>query len=365
LKAQKLVEAQSFKEAISLLRGTVRRHPADAGARLMLGTALALLPRRSEALEELGAAIRLRPDFAPGHHALGLALARFVEPERARQAFEKAVDLDPRFAQAHVDLALVLAQIGEVNRAVTHLEKAIEIEADSPRAAYAHHLRGLLYAERDQPELAARAFERAVALRPDHAEAFLHLGLARRRLLDFKGTVAALRQAARLYPESAQMHYELGRELLRAGQAGEAIVHLRTAVRSRPEDTAALYSLARALRIAGQTIEAEDVAARMRKLRSRTEQADKNAFEGSRFNNEGIALERAGNLPLAIQRYASALELDPLNTVFRRNLALALCRTGRWSEGTEELKEVLRLDPGDQEAAKALYIAMERAERKP
>jgi tetratricopeptide (TPR) repeat protein len=364
-KAQRLIETGSFEEAVSLLRGTVERHPADTDARLLLGTALALLPRRSEALEELAEAVRLRPDFAPAHHALGMAFARFVEPELARRAFEKAIALDPRFAQAHISLSLVLAQVGEADGAARHLEAALEIEGDSPAAAYAHYLRGLLYSEQERPEQAASAFVKAVALRPDYADAFLHLGLARRRLLDFEGSLAALRQAVRLSADSGQAHYELGKELLRAGEARLAIVHLRTAVRIKPEDTGALYNLARALRSGGQPEEAAQVAARLRGIRSRSAQAEQHAFEGSQLNNEGIERERSGKMHAAIERYASALELDPLNTVFRRNLGLALCRVGRWQEGIEELREVLRLDPNDGDATKALYIALENAQRKP
>jgi tetratricopeptide (TPR) repeat protein len=364
-RAQRLIESGSFPEAISLLRGTVERHPGDADARRLLGTALALLPRRSEALEELQAAVRLRPDFAPGYYALGMALARFVEPEQARVAFEKAIERDPRFAPAHVNLALVLAQLRRLDDALRHLETAVEIEGDSPAAANAHRLRGLLYREQDRPEQAVAAFEKAVALSPDDAEAFLHLGLARRKLLDDKGAVAALREAVRLSPDNPEARYELGRDLLRAGQAREALVHLRAAVRSRPEDMAALYNLARALRTDGQTGEAEEVAARILEIRSRTEQARQHVFKGSQLNNEGIELERSGKLEAAVDRYASALEVDPLNTVFRRNLALALCRKGRWQEGIQELREVLRLDPNDEAAAKALYIAQEMAQRKP
>jgi tetratricopeptide (TPR) repeat protein len=288
-----------------------------------------------------------------------------VEPERARQAFEKAIELDPRLAAAHVNLALVLAQVGQTDAAARHLEKAVQIEGDSPAAAYVHRLRGLLYSEQDRPERAVSAFEKAVALRPDDAEAFLHLGLARRRRLDFAGSLAALRQAVRLSPDSARAQYELGRELLRAGEAEPAAVHLGIAVRSVPDDKAALYALARALLMSGQPKEAEEVAARLRMVRSRAQQVDQHAFEASRLNNEGVELERAGSLQGAIERYASALEVDPLNTVFRRNLGLALCRAGRWGEGVAELREVVRLDPSDQDAAKALYVALEKAAKEP
>jgi Flp pilus assembly protein TadD len=88
-------------------------------------------------------------------------------------------------------------------------------------------------------------------------------------------------------------------------------------------------------------------------------------FRSAELNNEGLELERSGKLEAAMQRYSSALELDPLNTVFRRNLALGLCRQGRWEEGIQELQEVLRLDPNDEKATKALFIALDMAQRKP
>jgi len=43
------------------------------------------------------------------------------------------------------------------------------------------------------------------------------------------------------------------------------------------------------------------------------------------------------------------------------NYALALCRVGRWRDGIAELREVLRVDPDNADAAKALYIAVDQA----
>jgi predicted Zn-dependent protease len=65
-------------------------------------------------------------------------------------------------------------------------------------------------------------------------------------------------------------------------------------------------------------------------------------------------------LRAAAEKYRAALDLDPLNSGFRRNLALVLCRLGLWKEGVAELREVLRLDPNDADATKALYIALEK-----
>jgi len=40
-----------------------------------------------------------------------------------------------------------------------------------------------------------------------------------------------------------------------------------------------------------------------------------------------------------------------------------LCRLGRWQQGAAELREVLRLDPNNAAAAKALYIAHDENEK--
>jgi tetratricopeptide (TPR) repeat protein len=360
-RARGLIQSGSLVEAVRLLRELVERQPEDADTRLLLGTALALLPRRSEALEELQAAIRLRPDSAPAHDALGMAYSRFVEPELARRAFVRAVELDPNALRPRVHLALTLAERGETDAALRHLSVATESEGEDAERGYAHYVAGLIHSERDAPQRAAEAFEAAAALDPADAAARVQLGLARARLRDSDGAIAALERAVALAPKDPRARYQLGRQLLRADRAREAVVHLEAAVEAQPRDRATLYSLVRALRVAGRAGEAGTLQARLRELTEGRGQGDQATFEAGRLNNAGIELEAAGRLGDAVERYRSALELDPLNSVFRRNLALALCRMGEWSECARELEEVLRLDPNDEQASRALYIALEKA----
>jgi tetratricopeptide (TPR) repeat protein len=79
------------------------------------------------------------------------------------------------------------------------------------------------------------------------------------------------------------------------------------------------------------------------------------------LNNDGVELEKSGKLSAALEKYRSALELDPLHGGYRRNLALGLCRLGQWEQGIAELREVLRQNPNDEETTRALYIALEQA----
>ena len=78
-RAKRMLQAGSKDQAIALLREVLREKPDYADAHLLLGTALALVPERSEALKELQKAVELQPKSAMAYFALGTAQARFAE----------------------------------------------------------------------------------------------------------------------------------------------------------------------------------------------------------------------------------------------------------------------------------------------
>jgi hypothetical protein len=49
------------------------------------------------------------------------------------------------------------------------------------------------------------------------------------------------------------------------------------------------------------------------------------------------------------------------DAVFRRNFALAFCLLGHWERRIAELEDVIKADPEDVKAARALYIVLENA----
>jgi eukaryotic-like serine/threonine-protein kinase len=114
------------------------------------------------------------------HHLLS---GSFFELPKAVAAFRAAAELDPAYAAAHAGLALAL--VGQaVHRAVPHQQafadarvaalRALVIDSESADAHVA--LGGVLFlGDWDWPE-AERSFERALAINPNHPEAFLHYG---------------------------------------------------------------------------------------------------------------------------------------------------------------------------------------------
>ena len=206
--AKQLLAGDSLEEAISLLRGILEQDPKNAEAHVLLGSALALVPRRSEAIAELRRALELRPDSAPVYNTLGMALARFAELDAARKAFESALELDPQFADAHVNLTLVLGQLKEFDLAIGHITRAIELQGDSPASAYSHYLKGRLYDKQAMTVEALQEFEKAVHLRPRFAQAYVELGTTRAKLFRSRSpSLSKSAQAAatdhRFFPEAS------------------------------------------------------------------------------------------------------------------------------------------------------------------
>jgi tetratricopeptide (TPR) repeat protein len=364
-KARELVAKGSLNEAEATLRQIIAADPNSVDARILLGTVLALEGVRGESLEQLSTAVRLRPSSANAHNQLGVALSRFLEIKPAREEFEKALELDPNLAEAHVNLSLILAQTGELDPAGEHLDRAIELQGNSRAAAYAHYLRAKVWGAQDQNQKSTAEFQKAVQLRPDYAEAWSDLGGMRRLALDHDGAMQALERAVALKPDDALAQYRLGQLYLQDGQALKAALHLKQALSYAPDDRATLYNLMLALRRTGQSEEAKPIEERMAELQHQSDRASDVGLAASGLNSEGIQLEKSGDIRAALAKYRAALDLDPTGFGFRLNYALALCRLGRWQDGVVELREVLRLDPDNADAAKALYIATEQVKAQP
>jgi tetratricopeptide (TPR) repeat protein len=360
-KAESLLSKGATAEAVVVLRQIVADDPRNVDAHLLLGTVLALSGDRGESIKQMAVAVQLRPESAGGHNQYGMVLSRFIELKTARQEFEKALELDPALAEAHVNLSLILAQAGELISAGDHLDQAIKLQGEMRTAAYTHYLRAKIWLAQKEMAKSESELQIAVKLRPDYAEAWSDLGGVRRLEGDAKGARQALEEAVALNSHDSTAQYRLGQLYLQEGESGKALDHLKIALLGDPSDVATLYSLDRALRKAGKLEEAKPIEKQLADLRAKSDRASTVALAASRLNDEGIAMERSGDVRAALAKYRAALDLDPTGTGFQLNYGLALCRLGRWDDGIAELREVLRLDPDNQEAAKALYIAIDQA----
>jgi len=348
-------------QALRVLKEIIAADPQNASARLLLGSVLQEAGDRDGAIAQLKEALRLRPQSAEAHNALGEAYNAFGDTAAARSLFEKAVSLDPKFAPARVNLGALLVAAGELEAAAQHLDRAIALLGRQRDAAYAHYLRAKVYAEQEDVTNTAAQLQLAVSRRPDYAEAWSDLGDARKTLMDDKGALAALERAVSLAPHDSVAQTRLGSLYLAQHQPHQAVLHLQEAARLDPQNQTTLYSLQRALREDGQPAQADEVKKQLGELLHHKDRDDQDLVTGLELNNQGAALEKAGDLQGAAEKYRAALAALPDHVGIRVNYAIALLRLGRWKEGLAELRDAVRREPDNPLYKAALADALKQA----
>jgi tetratricopeptide (TPR) repeat protein len=169
---------------------------------------------------------------------------RFAE---AAQVYLKQIEKQPT-TQAYIGAGLNLARVRDYDRALPLLREAVRLDTDSIQAHYTLAMALFSRAESDwqqSPNSAqAKAWfreaiehaQRTVALKPDHARAYLFWGLALKYLGESAAAIAPLRKGVTCRPVDFDLQFALGGVLLETEQYQEAGVFLENARKLSPED---------------------------------------------------------------------------------------------------------------------------------
>jgi tetratricopeptide (TPR) repeat protein len=185
------------------------------------------------------------------------------------------------------------------------------------------------------------ALTRAVALRPDHADAQNNLGNALVELGRPGEAVAHYRAALAMRPRHAQGLYNLGGALLADGKPAEAEAQFRAALAIEPNHVGCLNNLGNALRAQGQAEAAEAQYRAVLTLRPE--------FAGT-HNNLGSALLAQHRPAEATACFVAALELQPDYAEACNNLGGALLAMDRPAEAVALFRRATTLDPRQAQA---------------
>lgn len=228
--------------------------PADASARHALANAYLELREWRRAQAEYEALIRADPADAVAHERLGVLLLG-DEPSAVQHLFAARTDLanrllaameetgaedDPAYRSAVV--GRVLFEEGEWALAARQFERAL---ADRPDYADAHSYLGYALDQMGQPAEARHHLVRAVELAPDSVVAHTFLGLHHEGWGDISAARAEYEAAYELDPTNAAICVEIGQSWAAEGRYVAAEVWLQQAVSLRPDDPALWEVLAR------------------------------------------------------------------------------------------------------------------------
>ena len=189
---------------------------------------------------------------------------------------------------------------------------------------------------RGEFDAAVECYQRALALRPDFADAQNNLGDVLQNMERFDEAIESFQRALSLRPDFVDAHNNLGNALQRRGRLDEAIASFQQALSLNPQFIAARNNLGNAFHAQGHVDKA--IACFQQVL-------IQNPDFAQAHNNLGNVLKDMGQIDDAIACYRSALALDPNYADARSNLASALHAHGRLDEAIACFEQAIALRP--------------------
>ena len=206
-----------YPKLVETAQQAVRVAPRNAAAQTMFGAALATTGDMTAGARAVREAVRLEPEDYWPHHVLGFILVREDKPKEALSEARAAVRLRPNDTGTQNLLAYILNQLGQHQEALAAAQTAIRLKhepadegwghyniataqeklgrAEEARASYAAAIRaynqpgrtldpddlylmGNAYLRLEQDAPAVKAFQQAIKVRPNFAQARYNLGVA-------------------------------------------------------------------------------------------------------------------------------------------------------------------------------------------
>lgn len=184
-----------------------------------------------QAVREFRKAISLGMDTADIHVNLGLAMEDLSRGDDAFDELSRAERIDPDDAMTCFHLGNQHRARGDVETATQYYRKAI---AARPDLAEAHNNLGLILQPSDDAA-AAECFRRALDIAPNLDAAYTNLGSCRLKQGAMEGAIESFRKALELNPGSHEAWNNLGNVYLRLQRLDDAEHAYREALRLRPE----------------------------------------------------------------------------------------------------------------------------------
>jgi Flp pilus assembly protein TadD/peroxiredoxin len=216
--------------------------------------------------------------------------------------------------------------------AVVAFERAAQA---NPNASTLYRL-GTLLAKSGEPARARAAYERALALQPDLAEALNDLGALQAQAGDLEGAVARFRAALAATPDYPDALNNLGYALLVVGRGDEARALYERAIALQPDFPEALNNLGLLLGRAGDLDGAE---------RYFREALSKRDTYGEAAGNLALVLVNRGQIEAATKLLEAFLAKAPAFEGTYVTLAKLHLSNGQTAQGLALLERLLQRNP--------------------
>lgn len=249
----------------------------------------------------------------------------------ARQLYEQVLKSDPDNADALNLLGVIAQGDGRMGEARQLFERA---SRNHPNVPDFHFNLGNFYLAANEHDAALAAFEKAIALKPDHA-ALLNAGVVLQKLAKYAEAVQHFQAFIAHAPQDPRGHYNLGHCFSRAGQVAEAERCFARALELQPQYLDAHVALA--------SLYAE--ADRIDDAVRHTQCAIALSPQPRLRSNLGDLFKRAGKLEAALAEHSAAVAALPSDAVVLHNYGSTLHAAGRLDEAEVVFRDAIATAP--------------------
>jgi tetratricopeptide (TPR) repeat protein len=260
--------------------------------------------QKGETIEALNLYQSILAEY-PGNIRAKQGLAKLSQPKTDTSAGENPSD-------EILHQLIALYNKGEIRAVIQECER---LTKEFPQSFLLWNLLGAANNAQGKLEEAIAAYNKALLIKPDYAEARNNMGVALTDQGKPEEAIAAYNEALLSKPNYAEAHYNMGKALTGQGKLDEAIAAYEKALLIKPDYAEVHNSMGNALRGQGKSDEA--IAAYNKALLIKPDYGDAH-------NNMGNALTDQGKSDEAINSYEHAIKISSNFAVAESNLVACL-----------------------------------------
>lgn len=192
---------------------------------------------------------------------------------------------------------------------------------------------------------AIEEIDRAIELKPDYADSYVHRAVIYRDQHNLFKTVESYSKALDLNNNLPSVHYDLAQVMRQLRMFEPAIESYKRAIRLNPKMIQAYNNLGITYRETKMYEAAVEAFKRVLEMNPRYIKA---------YNNLGVAYAEMGEADEAVAAFQKAIEIDPTYAISYKNLAMVYVQQQKVTEARDALVTYLLMNPTDSRASEIL-----------
>ena len=364
-------QIENYEKALSYYRRAIEIDPDHAPSHYNIGNVLLKQNRLEEGLAALEQARALDPDMPEIYIGLGLLHQKQSRFQQAAQMYAQAIKRNRDFALAYANLASLLESQHQHQEALPLRKKQVSLD---PENANARVSLAKLLLRMEQPEAALEELRLAVEIRPS-MPIIISLANVCRQMGQYEQAADYLKKALRFSPDNFLILTNLGNVALEMkdeqlaldyyrrayklnslpevalkladihiarGEVGEAVRYFTGILADHPEHVDGNRGAGFALMMMDRPMDALEHFAVV--LRQRPGDFKSHYYAARCF-------EKVDDLDRAEASFTAALRLQSGNAQVRLDYCNLLIRRGQWVRASDQVDQVLSVDPGNARAS--------------